>query len=177
MSTRRLSPVNLNPVMTLHLLRPLRVAAALIGFFAATGCGKRITHIPPVTLTSGIDFTEYTKRGFMFTPEEYTGAYESMGVITVSMYAEGNLEPPPRPPRRGIFGNGGAEQPELVWRFKELRVQDVLEETHKRATGMGADAVVRFNVRAVTRPSGVALVDVPGIEVTGFAIKRGTAQR
>lgn len=93
----------------------------------------------------------------MFTPEMYRGDYESVGVINVIMHAEGKLVANPK--------TGMAE-----WQFSVLRVDDVVREAHKRALEMGANAVVNFSVKAA--PKLVGTVTVPGIEVTGFAIKR-----
>ena len=38
-----------------------------------------------------IDFTEYTQKGFLFTPNAYTANYESIGLITIIYYPEARL--------------------------------------------------------------------------------------
>jgi hypothetical protein len=98
----------------------------------------------------------------MFTPEMYRGDYESVGVINVTMQAEGRLVANPKT---------GANE----WQFSELRIADVVKESHRRAVEMGANAVVNFSVKAAPRLVGT--VTVPGIEVNGFAIKRTGAFR
>jgi uncharacterized protein YbjQ (UPF0145 family) len=130
----------------------------LVSFVAC----NRLTYIPPSTAVTGIDFTPYTAQGFMFTPEMYRGDYESVGVINVAMQAEGKLVRKDR--------SGTSE-----WEFSELKIDDVVREAHKRAVAMGANAVVNFTVKA--SPRTVGTVSVPGIEVTGFAIKRTGAFR
>lgn len=125
----------------------------LAGLAACAG----LKYIPPSTSVTGIDFTAYTAQGFMITPEMYRGDYESVGVINVLMHAEGKLVTNPQ--------NGVAE-----WQFSALRVDDVVKEAHRRAVEMGADAIVNFSVKAA--PGMVEMVTVPGVEVTGFAIKR-----
>lgn len=130
-------------------------AVLLLGALAS-GC-KTLSYIPPATTVTGIDFTPYTSQGFMFTPEMYRGDYESVGVINVSMHAEGRLVTNPRTRAQ-------------EWEFAALRVDDVVREAHKRAVDMGANAVVNFSVRAAPRLVGT--ITQPGLEVTGFAIKR-----
>lgn len=93
----------------------------------------------------------------MFTPEMYRGDYESVGVINVAMQAEGRLV---RNGRTGVS----------EWEFSDLKIADVVKQAHTRAVAMGANAVVNFSVKAAPRLLGT--VTVPGIEVTGFAIKR-----
>jgi hypothetical protein len=138
------------------LVSSLRVILA-ISVLACTAACRPLKYIAPATSVTGIDFTPYTAQGFMFTPEMYRGDYESVGVINVIMQAEGNLVGDPR--------RGGSE-----WQFSELNVGDVVKEAHKRAVAMGANALVNFSVRSASRLVGT--VTVPGIEVTGFAIKR-----
>lgn len=136
----------------------------LLSFLVAIGltaCAG-LKYIPPTTSITGIDFTPYTAQGFMITPEMYRGDYESVGVINVIMHAEGRLE---TDPKTGITG----------WHFSTLHVDDVVKEAHQRAVAMGADAIVNFDVKAA--PEVVQTVVVPGIEATGFAIKRKSSVR
>ena len=135
-------------------MRP--VASLILLTCVLSGC-RTVKHIPPTTVVTGIDFTPYTAQKFMFTPEMYRGDYESVGVINVSMHAEGNLIPNARTGRH-------------EWVFSPLLIDDVVREAHKRAVAMGANAVVNFSVKAA--PTVVGTVTIPGIEVSGFAIKR-----
>ena len=41
-----------------------------------------ITHIPEKSTFYGLDFTRFTSRGFLITPEKYLNAYESIGIVT-----------------------------------------------------------------------------------------------
>lgn len=85
-----------------------------------------------------------------------------MGVINVVMHAEGRLE---TDPKSGITG----------WHFSTLHVDEIVKEAHRRAVAMGADAIVNFEVKSA--PEVVQTVVVPGIEATGFAIKRTSTVR
>jgi hypothetical protein len=106
----------------------------------------------------GVDFSAHTREGFLFTPNAYTGPYESLGMVYVTMHAEGNLEEVDR--RTGM----------KAWVFKEISVQDALTETRRRAVAMGANALANFNVHS--SPKLIGSLTIPGIEVSGFAIKR-----
>ena len=123
----------------------------------AAGC-SRVTHIPPMTAMTTIDVSAYARQGFLFTPGVYPSAYTSLGAINLAHYAEGDLRANPR----------GVQE----WQFQPIAVQDMLRDAHRAAREMGADAIMEFQLRAITRQEGA--VTVPGIELTGFAIRRGT---
>ncbi len=119
-------------------------------------CSPGVTHVAPVTIVSGIDFTRYTQRGFLFTPEVYDGPYEAVGLITVTRYAEGRFN-----------------QETASWDFDPISVRDVVDSIYARATAIGADALMRFHLENVMGPPAAArLPATPGLEVSGFAIRR-----
>lgn len=139
------------------------------------GCStpKEITNIPGRVDVAGIDFTEYTKRGFLFTPESYSRRYNSIGVVSVIVWAEMNRQESEKIVR-------GHQQAEVnlgykygPWRADYLQMQEAIHSMYEQATGMGADALVNFESKGVVAPHPIySSVQVPGIEISGFAIKR-----
>lgn len=122
----------------------------------ATGACSSLTHIPPVTTSSAIDFRSHARQGFLFSPNAYSGEFAPVGLVTVTLYAEGHL--------------GQSAAGVRPWVFTEPPVQDAVAEARQRAAAMGANALVNFSVRRVFRSVGSA--SVPGVEVAGFAIIR-----
>src|SRR4051812_45764580 len=120
---------------------------ASVVLWACAACAK-MTYIAPITAVTGIDFTDYTKQGFMFTTQPYGGKYESIGIITVTMYPEGHL----------VKHESKAMAEEESWEFSPLNVQDVLREAHARAKAMGANAIINFSVRAISRTQNMVAV-------------------
>jgi hypothetical protein len=41
-----------------------------------------------MVLISGYDFTSYTERGFLFTPEQYLGDYDAIGLLSLEIIRE-----------------------------------------------------------------------------------------
>ena len=108
----------------------------------------------------GYDFRPYTANGFFITTEGYSGAYESIASLTTVMYPELKKD------EAGMWIIG--QRTNLV--AGELSADEVIDSMYSQSKRMGADAIIRFNVRTVEKTYGVMVVE--GIEVSGFAIKR-----
>lgn len=124
-------------------------------------CAPGLKRIEPEVRVTGLDFREHTREGFLFSPNAYPGDFESIGVVAVAVFAEGE---------RVTGGASFAGGPSTTWRFIPVDAQGALTEARKRATALGANALVNVQVRDVAKA--VGLVSVPGVEVSGFAIKR-----
>jgi uncharacterized protein YbjQ (UPF0145 family) len=138
---------------------------------AIAGCAPRMQHIPAVNAVVALDFTGYQQRGFLISPYEYSGDYESVGMISILVMPEAKLIRTPT----GETDEWGHELTKGEWVVAAVEVDTVIAELYEKAAGMGADAVVDFTVRKVTEEYPVdpaRLLTVSGLEVTGFAIKR-----
>lgn len=142
---------------------------AVFAFLLITGCSPRLQEWNTAYIPTGYDFTEYAEDGFLFTPEGYNGEYESMGVVHISFMPEirliqGNTKPQFRPGYDVFQVNNG------YYYIQKHDTERIIKEMHTLATGMGADAVIRFEIVP-------ELLDNEGIKITsiravGFAIKR-----
>lgn len=139
----------------------MRSAVHILALLALAPACSNLKYVAPNTDVRSIDFSEYTRQGFMFTTETYQGAYESVGIIYVTMHAEGKLEDVKGFPQ---------------WVFSDLKVQDALAEAHRKALAMGANAIVKLDIQADNKVLSPVLA-VPGIEVSGFAIRRAVVER
>lgn len=150
------------------------IVSASLFLFAGCVQQKPLAHIPPRVIAAGVDFTPFTARGFLFTPERYPESYESIGVITITIWPEANREV--RSGRR--VRRGGQDTPAVEigdWVIEPITIQDALESMYERASEMGADAVVNLEISRVVEEYASSLLTtlvLPGIEVSGFAIKR-----
>lgn len=110
----------------------------------------------------GFDFTEYAEEGFLITPETYTGEYESIGIIQVTLWPK---------MKRSVEGRdeqGNLEYSE--WRSEQLPLEAAVDSLYRRSSGMGADALINFDSERVTREVGRATR--VGVQARGFAINR-----
>jgi len=131
-----------------------------------------LLYVERVETTYGFDFTEYSEKGFLITPEKYLGDYESVGILSFSISSEAKLEKLLVPER--IAG------PMLVyrhkWNIEKIDYKEVLELAYKTSTEMGGDAITNFKIdydsHYYSNPVDYPSVAVPKINVTGFVIKR-----
>lgn len=115
-----------------------------------------------IIYTTGFNFSEYTEKGFLITPDSYLGEYQSIGLINVTMWPA-VIEI--RGTRTATGGNVNSG-----WRIERLNVQKAIDQIYAEADSMGADAITQFRIRSTERNNG--LLKVPGAEISGFAIKR-----
>lgn len=121
----------------------------------------------PETHVAGIDFRAFTDEGFLFTPYRYDGPFESVGLLQITVWAEADLEPVQKSDKAN---RSGTMRPE--WKFRSLDIQDVLTTAYTRAREMDADAIVDLEIATKRRPIENSIQTQPGIELTGYAVRR-----
>lgn len=118
--------------------------------------------MPESINTFGFDFSEYTEEGFLITPEQYLGEYQSIGLIRTVMW--------PRVYRVPSGSTDDQGNPNYDFRTEELNVEKAIDEIYQQAEDMGANAITRFDITSTSRRNGDMIVE--GAEISGFAIKR-----
>lgn len=121
-----------------------------------------VSKIEKQVIVTGYDFTSYTNEGFLFTPENYVGNYESIGILSVEIL-----------PELRKTGRGKAGQfytPNMLWQYIPVRTSEVLDSLYKKAINMGADAIINLVIKRTELT--YKNVTAPGVEASGFAIKR-----
>lgn len=141
-------------------MRPLLTTVVVIVLLV--GCSSSSepkTHYERKMELYGFDFTRYDD--FLITPEGYTRAYESVGIIRLVIWPE--MKRSKKPQR-----DGGVEYGR--WYQNDLRMQEAVDSLHTRARELGADAIIRFEANRVTEPihDGTRV----GVQARGFAIDR-----
>ena len=141
-----------------------------------TSCLVELKTIYPKETIYGIDFTPYTSKGFLFTPEKYDGQYESIGMITYTTmpgakYLRSGAKPNP------YYRPGGSE-PGVIsvyeWVVDSMKFSDALRNVYDICVSMGADAMINFQ-NEVIRDEYTNIknpVVILGYSISGFAIKR-----
>ena len=135
----------------------------ILFLFACSGTKE----MPGSISTTGIDFTNYTKQGFFITTEIYPDKYESIGILSSTVWPEVSKVPDRYSTNDGrIVTDADGKK----WFIKSINYKDALDELYSKAIGMGADALMKFDIKSVSYQNGSLTVD--GIQATGFAIKR-----
>jgi len=126
----------------------------LLWLLLLVGC---VNHppIPSVTVVAGLDFSRYTVRGFFFSPDPYSGPHDMKGLVTVRRYSSAR------------YVDSLAS-----WEYGPVGAQEALDSVYARSVAMGADAFVRTEFQPVELPATPTTPRLPGIQITGYAIKR-----
>ncbi len=143
-----------------HFLIALALTIYFIGCSAEKDLGKKV-------YVYGYNFSDYTKQGFLFTPEQYLGEYESIGILEVEIYPEIN------PQGKRVNQYGAENYGEIPkWVYYPVQTKEVLDSLFNIGRRMGADAVVRLEITDVAQERTRFLYPIPGKRASGFAIKR-----
>jgi hypothetical protein len=158
-----------------------KIAVFAIPLFIMASCSvqmKELTKIEGYTIMNKIDFRKYSDKGFLITPEKYSGDYHAIGIIDFikmpgAVYVKRTKLDENNKPVTPEFGHPA--EVEKNWVPENINMDAVLEELYKQCVALGADAIVNFNVESnsvlhggITNP-----VTIEGVRITGFAIKRG----
>ena len=143
-----------------------------------TSCAtlEELKVIYPAEILYGIDFTQFTQKGFLITPEKYSGAYESIGMINFT--AKPGAKYIKTSSRLNPDWTPGSTQPRVIevfeWQVDSIAFKQVLSKVYDICVKMGADALVNFQNEITLDPyTGIKNpVTITGYRITGFAIKR-----
>lgn len=120
---------------------------------------------------TGYDFTDYTERGFLFTPESYLDEYNSVGIIRIN-HTPQFVHVVQEQARQHISGFRIYRDPNGrgYWRVSEPDTDVLIEKAYETARAMGADAIINFQISSDRYENGNLTVSTATL--TGFAIKR-----
>jgi len=130
-------------------------------------CTPPLTNIPRESSFFGIDFSKYTKAGFLITPEKYNGEYESIGIVNYVLVPGAEL-------KTIKMSKEGQTYPQKIWVKEQTTLGQGLDSLYSIATKMGANGIMNFKVISADRTYGSinGAVNLSGYEISGFAIKR-----
>ena len=163
-----------------YSMRKLLIIALLV-----VGCSPKQTFIPAVYSKFGVDFTKYSQKDFLFTPNIYTADYESKGLITLYYYPEANfiteeieygMQDANESPKRKYEEKGKKTRRESYWVTGKINSSALLDSIYSTCVAMGADAFTQLKITE-TQPKMYAItttnpVVILGIKIDGYAIKR-----
>ena len=143
----------------------------IILFVGVWSCAPTPTFIPEVSEINAVDFTPFTEKGFLFTPNKYTQDYESIGIINFTYFPEANLI------EKKIKRGEDLKDDMIVkfWDIEKFDINLLLYEVYTASIQMGADALTEFSIKSVSSNHALGSsypVSINGIQVYGFAIKR-----
>lgn len=137
-----------------------------------SGCAiTSLYEIKPEYGFYGIDFSKYSKEGFLITPEKYTGKYESVGMV------EYRLMPGAKYLAVGNYRDAsGKIQATYKWFIDKIEFSQAIDSIYVMAKSMGADAITNFDseieIKQISSLKYNNPVTITGYRITGYAIKR-----
>jgi hypothetical protein len=142
-------------------------------FLCFWNCAPAPTFIPKYSKISAIDFSPFTEKGFLFTPNKYNGDYKSIGIINFTYFPEAKLTE--LKIKRNKRDDEGITK--TFWDVESYDSNILLYEIYTSCVSLGADALTEFKIKNVQSKHGEDSTDpvtINGIEMYGFAIKRVT---
>jgi hypothetical protein len=142
---------------------------------ALSSCATELKVIYPEETFYNIDFTPFTEKGFLITPEKYEGKYESIGMIDFIAKPGAKFEKSYQDFYTSTTGITTFKDV-YKWKTDMIIFSDVLNKVYEQCTKMGADALINFrNEITEDRYTNILNpVTILGYRITGFAIKRKT---
>lgn len=144
------------------------LAPFVLVLLTISGCAPSLLEWNTSYVPTGYDFRDYADEGFLFTPEGFLGDYESMGVVNIEFMPEikkAKVTLPAEIPGYFILQTTSGS-----YYVQRHDTQKIIDEMHKLAIDMGANAVIRFQILPTTIDN--EGTPIPTIRATGFAIKR-----
>jgi hypothetical protein len=145
------------------------ISCLLILLFMASACAPSLKHIPKETEIIGFEFSEYSNKGFLITPGEYGENYETIGLLTFSIYPEANKFEVAR--RKTQPGKPATDK---KWKIETINPLEAIELAYQEAIKRGADAITHFKIHFDSKEyvDGITIVKITGVQVSGLLIKR-----
>lgn len=135
-----------------------------------TGCAPQtVDHVEGRYESISFDFSPYSEKEFLITPQRYDGEYQSIGQITITLWPEADRKR--SSDEAAQLGQQRGKTAQGEWLVTQPSTDDLVEAAYTQAKSMGADAIVGFSVSPQTRQPARDLT-LTGYKVTGFAIDR-----
>ena len=145
------------------------IYAGMISFLFVGCASQSINVIKREVLISDIDFRKYSDHGFLFTPFEYSGKYESVGIVSATIF------PSARYYSMTSSDNGAGSPIGGAWTVQRVFANDVIDSLYSKYSALGANAIVDLKLSNATKQYNSGMmnaIELQGVTVTGFAIKR-----
>ena len=135
-----------------------------ISILLILGCASKINIIPRYESLSIVDFTEYSNKNFLITTEPYTGKYKSIGMLDYVVRCEVSK----------IQVTNERDYTKEIWVREPMDTQSLIDTLYKYSISLGGDAIMNFRMLPNSERYLInsEYVSTPGIEFTGFIIKR-----
>ncbi len=122
-------------------------------------------------IISGYNFSKYSAEGFLFTPNEYFGDYESVGLIHLIYTPEANLIEV----YTGKTNEQGKPINKKSWQVNEFDSELLLDKIYEACIELGANAFTQMNIETHSESYATNTfypITINGAKISGFAIRK-----
>ncbi len=148
----------------------------LAAFVLLAGCATpKFTDFPGLMFHIGFDFREYSDKGFLFTPEPYSGEHTVRGMVTFHLhprvrYVKGKLPKSDGFTVKHFRVENYGEMTQIV---EDYKVEDLIQYIYELSIEWGGDAFTHFEHRTLTSRTDLSeYSEYPYAVITGVVIKR-----
>lgn len=136
---------------------------------SALSCVPTIKFVPEVKIVNIIDFSKYTKKGFMFTTQGYAGKYESVGIIHAIYSPKAHLITIKKKKSDGTVNSISK------WVADTVFAVDVIDDIYEGAKSLGANALINLTITNFSETYNEGTMQplkLNKLSISGFAINR-----
>lgn len=124
---------------------------------------------------SFLDYRPYTSAGFFLSPNSYTGKFEAIGQLDITVIPEQVSANESKANDNGKFSDG-VYSSKLSWSYKlkEIPAEELLELAYKNAVDKGANGIANLQIKRVTRTTYTkygSSTSLSHYEISGYLIK------
>lgn len=140
---------------------------SFVVMFLTLSCTPYLTEFNKEFHEQILDFTYYSEKGFLFTPEQYNGDFESCGLIVLEFWPKVKRDFDNSSLKPGQFYSEGQGK---NWVYTPISSVEILDSLYLKSKRLGADAMVKLYIEEFEGNYGP--VTAPCKRVSGYAIKR-----
>lgn len=157
----------------------IRLVVMMVVFVILLSCTRTLNRTYEIYNFTKLDFTKYTEKGFLFSPYQYNGDYEAIGIINYKFvpsaeFVESKEEFELMYEKGNRIGDK-KDSYKMFWLENSYNLYDLLDSIYYWSTSKGANAIVDLKLNVTSEYFGYGYINpitIKGVEITGFAIKR-----
>lgn len=145
-----------------------KLTLLLTGVVALSSCsvlsvGEKTKSTERTTVTHFADYRPYTAEGFLISPNAYTGEYESLGEVAITITP--SLKEFKREGKEAYLGS--------YYEYEKISYDELVSIAVKEAKSKGGDALVNFSITStLIESTGGTFAVGYKYTIEGFCIKR-----
>ena len=150
--------------------KPIIILGVFISILVC--CTAGISFVPKTITIGMFDFKKFSDKGFLFTPHDYSGEYESIGLVSALLLPSAKIIKT----TTGEKSPAGRQVYQKVWDIYKIDVNEALDSLYFLVKRLNGDAIVDLQINEISQTYNTSSrspqLTIFGYKIAGFAIKR-----